>query len=217
MLLQCELNMTENYHTRRVTLMRLMASVHIKWSGYFNYPMHNVCIYLQSKPVSLFQCRIFWKWVSDWYGLWSNLGCFAVILLWFAVHINTLKPRQNGRHFVDDTFKRIFLKENVRISTKISLNFVPKSPIDNIPALFQIMAWRPGDKPLSEAMIVSLLTHICVARPAWVNRTKACLLNIFMEALLTNKFSTKYFLFIVKAKNNMIYRKTSCTVHVFLF
>ena len=76
------------------------------------------------------------------------------------------RPRQNGRHFADDIFKRIFLKENVRISIKIPLNFVPKSPIDNIPALFQIMAWRrrPGDKPLSEAMMVSLLRHICVAR-----------------------------------------------------
>ena len=83
--------------------------------------------------------------------------------------INTSRPRQNGRHFADDTFKRIFLKENVTISIKISLQFVPKSPIDNIPALFQIMAWRrPGDKPLSEAMEVSLLTHICVARPHWV-------------------------------------------------
>ena len=75
----------------------------------------------------------------------------------------------NGRHFADDTFKRIFLKENSRISIKISLNFVPKSPIYNIPALFQIMAWRrPGDKPISEARMVSLLTHICVARPKWV-------------------------------------------------
>ena len=79
---------------------------------------------------------------------------------------NTFRPRQNGRHFADDTFKRIFLKENVRISIKISLKFVLKSPIDNIPSLFQIMAWRrPGDKPLSEAMMVSLLTHICIARP----------------------------------------------------
>ena len=86
------------------------------------------------------------------------------------MHINTLRPRQNGRHFADDTFKRIFLKENVRISIKISLKFVPKGPIDNIPALFEIMAWRrPGDKPLSEAMVVSLLTHICVVRPQWVN------------------------------------------------
>ena len=83
---------------------------------------------------------------------------------------NTLRPRQNGRHFADDTFNRIFLKENVRISIKISLKFVPKSPIDNIPALFQIMAWRrPGDKPLSEAIMVSLLTHIWVVRPQWVN------------------------------------------------
>ena len=37
-------------------------------------------------------------------------------------------------------------------------------------ALVQIMAWRrPGDKPLSEPMMVSLLTHICVTRPQWVN------------------------------------------------
>ena len=85
--------------------------------------------------------------------------------------LNTLRPIQNGRHFADDTFKRIFLKENVRISIEISLKFVPKSPIDNIPALVQIMAWRrPGDKPISEAMMVSLLTHICVARPQCVNK-----------------------------------------------
>ena len=65
----------------------------------------------------------------------------------------------------------IFLRKNVRISIEISLNFVPKSPIDNIPTLFQLMAWRrPGDKPLSEAMMVSLLTHKCVARPQWVIR-----------------------------------------------
>ena len=28
---------------------------------------------------------------------------------------------------------------------------------------------RPGDKPLFEAMMVRLLTHICVTRPQWVN------------------------------------------------
>ena len=83
--------------------------------------------------------------------------------------LNTLRPRQNGRRFADDTFKRIFLNENVRISIKISLKFVPKGPINNMPSLVQIMACRwPGDKPLSEAMMVSLLTHICVTRPQWV-------------------------------------------------
>ena len=32
------------------------------------------------------------------------------------------------------------------------------------------MAWHgPGDKPLSESMVVRSLTHICVTRPQWVN------------------------------------------------
>ena len=82
----------------------------------------------------------------------------------------SLRPRQNGRLFADDTFKRIFLNENIRISTKCSLKFVPKGLIINIPALVLIMAWRrPGDKPLSEPMLVRSLTHICVTRPQWVN------------------------------------------------
>ena len=59
-----------------------------------------------------------------------------------------------------------------RISIKISLKFVPKGPINNIPALIQIMAWlRSGDKPLSEPMLLILLTHICVTRPQRVNYT----------------------------------------------
>ena len=82
---------------------------------------------------------------------------------------NTLRPRQNGRLFTDDTYKCIFLNKNVRISITISLKFVPKGLINNIPALVLIMAWhRPGDKPLSEAMMVRSLTHICVTRPQWV-------------------------------------------------
>ena len=105
---------------------------------------------------------------------------------------NSLRLRPNRRHFADDTFKHIFMKENVRISIKISLKFVPKSPIDNILALFQIMAWRwPGDKPLSETMMVSLLTHICVARPQWVKRFSNLLYRIvawaFAVKLLTGK------------------------------
>ena len=67
-------------------------------------------------------------------------------------------------------FKCIFLNENVWIPIKILLKFVPKGSINNNPALFQIMAWRrPGDKPLSEPMMVSSPTHICVTQPQWVN------------------------------------------------
>ena len=80
------------------------------------------------------------------------------LLIQQLVQVNTLRPRQDGCHFADDTFKRIFLNENVRISIKISLKFVAKSPMNNIPALVQIMAWRrSGDKPLSEPMMVSFL------------------------------------------------------------
>ena len=42
------------------------------------------------------------------------------------------------------------------------------------------MAWRlPGDKPLSEPMMVSLLTHICVIRPQWIN----CFINRPMHVM----------------------------------
>ena len=83
--------------------------------------------------------------------------------------LNTLMPRQNGRHFPDDIFKWIFWNESICISIKIPLKFVPNGPISNIPALVEIMDWRQsGDKPLSEPMMVSLLTHICISRPQWV-------------------------------------------------
>ena len=83
--------------------------------------------------------------------------------------INTLGPRQNGYQFPDDIFKCNILNENIWILIKISLKFVPNGLINNIPALVQIMAWRwPGDKPLSEPMMVYLLMHICITRPQWV-------------------------------------------------
>ena len=96
---------------------------------------------------------------------------FNLVSSWQTITwANTLRPRQTGRHFTDDIFKRTFLNGNVWILINISWRFVPRGPIDNIPALVQIMAWRrPGDKPLSEPMMVSLLTHICVTRPQWVN------------------------------------------------
>ena len=54
----------------------------------------------------------------------------------------------------DNNFKCIFLNENDRILIRISLKFVPRSPIDNKPALVQVMAWRQtGDKPLPALML----------------------------------------------------------------
>ena len=105
--------------------------------------------------------------------------------------VNTLRPRQNGHHFADDTFKRIFLNENIRISIKISLKFVPNGPIKTISALVQIMAWRrPGDKPLSEPMMVRSLTHICVTRPQWVKQ----LAFAFSNNSILSKLSHLYYM-----------------------
>ena len=85
-------------------------------------------------------------------------------------YLNILRPRQTCRHFADDILKWIFLNENVWLLLNISLKFVPKVQINNILAFVKIMVWRrPGDKLLYEPMMVSLLTHICVTRPQWVN------------------------------------------------
>ena len=80
-------------------------------------------------------------------------------------------------HFPDDICKWIDLNENNKdkksIRPKISLKFVPKSPINNIASLVQIMAWRrPGNKPLSEPMMVSLLNWRINA-PLGLNELKA--------------------------------------------
>ena len=78
--------------------------------------------------------------------------------------LNTLRPRQYSRHFPDDIFNFIFLNENVWILLQISLKFVPKVRINNIPALVQIMAWRrSSDRPLSHLMLVNLLTRHSVS------------------------------------------------------
>ena len=56
--------------------------------------------------------------------------------------------------WADDIFKCIFLNKNDKIPIPISLKLVPRSPIDNKPALVQVMAWRRiGDKPLPEMML----------------------------------------------------------------
>ena len=125
---------------------------------------------------------------------------------WQSVHLcynNSLRPRQNGRHFADDTFKCIFLNENVWISLQISLKFVPEGSINKSPSLVWIMAWcRPGDKPLSEPMMVILPTHICViTRPLWVNGSDLLLWKgRFTTTLWLCKLFSQY-----KTENEMVF------------
>ena len=48
---------------------------------------------------------------------------------WYHFVNNTLRPRQNGRHFPDYIFKRIFLNENFRILTKYHWNMFLRVPL----------------------------------------------------------------------------------------
>ena len=122
-------------------------------------------------PCSWLDCSSLWliymtgSWLNDKWSIKIAVILLADILfqhfcsftLSYRFDINTLRPRQ----IVWSISRRHFLKM-FEFWIKISWKFVPKSPINYIPALVQIMAWRhPGDKPLSEPMIVSLPMHIC--------------------------------------------------------
>ena len=145
--------------------MELALSVHRKEG-------EDVMIYFETVPLVEIRLTIFWTR--------SNPIRFGKSHLNFCMHysdrstpecelLNTLRLRQNGRHFAD-VYKCTSLNENVQISITISWKFVPQGQINNIPALVQIKAWRrPGNKPLSGPMLVSLLTHICITWPHWIN------------------------------------------------
>ena len=88
--------------------------------------------------------------VSEFWGSYIN-DMHALIHFQCPVQLvlNILRPWRNGHHFRHDFFKCIFLNQNLWISIKISLKFVPRGSINNIPATVQMMACRrrPGDKP----------------------------------------------------------------------
>ena len=67
---------------------------------------------------------------------YSKYGvCLICVLSLSLSELNSYPPGQNGRHFVHDIFRCIFVNEKFCILIKISLKFVPQGPIDNNPAL----------------------------------------------------------------------------------
>ena len=59
----------------------------------------------------------------------------------------------------DDSFKCIFLNQTDKIPIQISLKFVPRNPIDNIPALVQVMAWRRIAPIFEQVIAVKMILH----------------------------------------------------------
>ena len=119
---------------------------------------------------SCIRCRGQYHGLSYQFDICSNqnLSHNPVSVIWMVykhIEAETKWPPFRRRHF-----SFLFVNENGCISFDSLLRFVSKGQIDNIPALVQIVAWRrPGDKPLSEPMMVNLLTYICVTWPQWVN------------------------------------------------
>ena len=71
-------------------------------------------------------------------------------------------PSQQLTHFSLDAMAAILANNNlnvfslmkmIRVLIQISLKLVSRSPIDKKPALVQVMAWRIGEKPVSEPML----------------------------------------------------------------
>ena len=99
--------------------------------------------------------------------------------------LNSLRPRQMDA-ISQTTFSNAFSwMKMFEFRLKFHwVKFLAKGPINNIPAMVQIMAWRrPGDKPLSEPMMVGSPTHICVTRPQWVNGLASFLLYIILKII----------------------------------
>ena len=73
-----------------------------------------------------------------WLWIFFSIG----FLMDYCSLINTLRQSRNGQNYVEEILKCVFLDENIWISINISLKFMSKGPLNNIPALVQIMAWH---------------------------------------------------------------------------
>ena len=125
------------------------------WHRHLQAPRH------RDKGVCVTWCRyvVLCKWLpvsmcfqhslTTWYSLSTKA---RAQLYNFPRNIfNSSPPGQNDGHF--EVFKCMFLNDNVNISIQIYLNLVPRSSINNKPALVQVIAWRrSGNKPLPEPM-----------------------------------------------------------------
>ena len=97
--------------------------------------------------------------------LWMFI-CMLILTIYATICVPLEFTLEMGTHFesIHNRVLRIVLthwgRDKMAAIFQISLKFVPTGPINNIPALARIMAWRrPGDKPLSESIMVNLLTH----------------------------------------------------------
>ena len=122
------------------------------------------------------------KWCLVIIGLWNGLtSVWCQANTWTNATLLPMGPREKSSDnwfntwgwdkmaaILDNIFKAFSWYENVQISTNISPKFVPYGPVDYNRAVVQIMAWRqPGNKPLSQPMMVSLFDLDAIK--SWIN------------------------------------------------
>ena len=143
-------NLPEYFNTRSrhtITHPRGFDIVSFKVYGYF----YGCCV--------LYKVLFYWTRACNRAWLYFSVMVSASLAIEICdckdiICLNTLSPKQNCCHFANDIFRCIFLNEHLHVLFRISLKFVHNGPIDNKPALVQMMAWhRTGDKPLSETMM----------------------------------------------------------------
>ena len=91
-----------------------------------------------------------------------NSSAFAMVLrlsctkpaIWNHTSTHWWRDKKDSIFFSDDIFRFILLHENCCILIQISQEYIPNGPIDNEPALVQIMSWRQiGARPSSEPVV----------------------------------------------------------------
>ena len=97
-----------------------------------------------------------WCWTSLSFGKcteMTNLRYFTrlfSVILHYTMVINTLRPRENGRHFADDIFKCIFTNENLWISIKFHWSLFPRVQLTIFQHRFK--KWLGDDQATSHYM-----------------------------------------------------------------
>ena len=125
------------------------------WSLHVSRYSHMLCTqhpHIPAPPYTFYRISLFWRRIG-----------FAIEL----IHWGRDKMDAISQTPFSSTFSWMKMLE---FRLKFHWSLFPRAELTIFQHWFQIMVWRrPSDKPLSEPMMVSLATHICVTRPQWLN------------------------------------------------
>ena len=145
--------------TKQLTICYIL--ILFKWKKYLLKHQSSALYALMDPPVTKMLCCVTPSCSSSL--LQKSLILNEDIYIWS----NSLKHW--GRAKMADIFQTTFLKAFYWMKMYKSRLRFHGSLFLGVPALVQIITWRrAGNKPLSEPMMICLLTHICVTRPQWV-------------------------------------------------